>query len=298
MDDAANNPALSMLCPAKLNLTLAVGPPRADGLHPIASVMAALDFGDDMTLCRLESGPSTFSRRFADDAPKPQPIDWPIENDLAYRAHAALEQEVRHPLPIACTIEKRIPAGAGLGGGSSNAAGVLVGLRGLFKLDMPDDRLIKIGSTLGADVAFAVHALLGEPAAMVTGVGDHIEPLQNPPSFHAVLVFPDGACPTAAVYRAFDQLSADDAIIPDELTQSWRCAATAHNDLTAAALQVCPEIMGAIDAIRSQGLEPRLTGSGSALFAILGSQPQAVGIAKAFKNNGISACSASCLAIG
>ena len=300
MDDTANNPALTIPCPAKLNLTLAVGPPRADGLHPIASVMAALDFGDTLDLKHSSKGVSTFKRLWSPDAPRPHPIDWPIESDLTFRAHALMEAETGRRLPVDCTLTKRIPAGAGLGGGSSNAAGMLVGLRRLFELDVPDDRLAEIGSTLGTDVAFAVHALLGGPAALVTGVGNRIEPLQDPPDFHAVLVFPDGMCPTAAVYQAFDQLHANDGSIPDELVESWRNAdmvPAAHNDLTQAALQVCPEITGAIDAIRSQNLVPRLTGSGATLFATVESQSEAVAIAKVFKNKGISACPASCLAL-
>ena len=299
MDEAENNPALSMLCPAKLNLTLAVGPPRADGLHPIASVMAALDFGDTLDLEHRSEHASTFKRSWAADAPKPGPIDWPIESDLIFRAHAMMEAEAGRRLPVNCILNKRIPAGAGLGGGSSNAAGMLVGLRRLFELDVPDERLVAIGSTLGADVAFAVHALLGQPAALVTGVGDRIEPLHSPPGFNAVLAFPDGVCPTAAVYQAFDQLHADNADIPDELIKSWRRADTIpapRNDLTAAAIHVCPEISHTIDAIKSQNLEPRLTGSGSAVFTLVGSQQQAVAIAKAFKNKGVPASSADYVA--
>lgn len=288
---------LTLRCPAKLNLTLAVGAPRADGLHPIASVMVALDFGDDLQLRRLNDGPSTFTRTFADDAPKPQPIDWPIESDLAYRAHAAIESHTGRALPISCTINKRIPAGAGLGGGSSNAAGMLVGLRELYSLSTSDRELIDFANPLGADVTFATHALLGQRAALVTGIGDVIEPLDHLPSFDAVLVFPDGTCPTAEVYRAFDRaIPKRPSAISDQLVQAWQQANSlpaAHNDLTDAAIEVCPAISNAIHAITAQGLEPRLTGSGSALFALVETQADTIAIAEDIRRDGVLSCATS-----
>lgn len=277
-------------CPAKLNLTLAVAPARADGLHPIASVMAALQFADTIGLRRC-AGASTFRRAFDERAPKPHPIDWPIEEDLAYRAHARMQHEANKSLPIHCEIIKRIPAGSGLGGGSSNAAGMLIGLRDLFGLDVPDRRLLEIGASLGADVAFAVHALLGQAAALVTGIGEVIEPLDHLPRVDCVLVFPDGQCPTAGVYRAFDQIGrATDQLEP--LIDAWRRGGAvpgAHNDLTEAALRVCPGIKTAMSAIKSQQIEPRLTGSGSALFVIVESQQHAVAIAETFGRAGLKA---------
>ena len=297
MDTPDDNSARSLRCPAKLNLTLAVGSPRADGLHPIASVMVALDFGDDLHLHRLDDGPSTYSRHFADDAPKPQPIDWPIERDLIFRAHAMLEQTVGRSLPVACAVDKRIPAGAWLGGGSSDAAGVLVGLRSLFDLSITDDALLSIVQSLGADVTFLVHALLGQTAALVTGIGEVIEPIDTLPPFDAVLVFPDGACPTSAVYQAFDQgLAGTQKDIPSELVTSWTASGrlpSAQNDLTEAAATQCPAITTTAHAITSHGLEPRLTGSGSCVFALVESKQEAVAIAEELIRDGLHACTGS-----
>ena len=170
MDQPPANAHASIRCPAKLNLTLAVGAPRADGLHPIASVMVALQFGDDLRISRAE-GESSYTRRFAEDAPKTQAIDWPIEKDLLYRAHALMQETVGQSLLIDCELIKRIPAGAGLGGGSSNAAGMLVVLREIFDLAVSDEQLKSLGQSLGADVGFLVAALLGSRAAIVTGIG-------------------------------------------------------------------------------------------------------------------------------
>lgn len=282
---------ITLRCPAKLNLTLAVGAPRDDGLHPIASVMVAIDFGDDLHLRRLVNGPSTFDRCFAEDAPKPQPINWPIESDLIYRAHALLEDQIGRPLPVACVLDKRVPAGAGLGGGSANAAGMMTGLRELFGLAISDHELLLIAEQLGADVVFAVHALLGQRAALVSGIGQTIEPLTDLPAFDCVLVFPEGRCPTAAVYHAFDQLDEDRPPLDTEpLLSTWRQAGTLptpQNDLTEAAITICPTIKAAIEAIAAQGLAPRLTGSGSALFAIVESQDQWIAIADTIRKAGL-----------
>ena len=83
--------AITLHCPCKINLALSVGSPQRDGMHPIASWMAAIDFGDTLQLTRLEPGeaPAPLAIRFADDAPRVEPIDWPLERDLAVRAHAA-----------------------------------------------------------------------------------------------------------------------------------------------------------------------------------------------------------------
>lgn len=270
MPDAPGNNTLRLACPAKLNLTLAVGPPRDDGLHPIASVMAAIDLCDDLRLEAIAQGPSRFERGWADDAPRRQPIDWPIESDLIYRAHALLEREAGRALPIVATLTKRIPAGAGLGGGSSCAAGMLVGLRRLFDLPIDDAQLIELGATLGADVSFAVHALLGRRAARVTGIGEVIEPIDTLPAFDAVLILPDGACPTAAVYRAYDATGRHRSMDQvAELAERWLTIDALPgplNDLTDAAMAVCPAIGDAVSALHGLGVRPRLTGSGSALF--------------------------------
>jgi len=205
---------LTLRAPAKVNLALSVGPPDARGMHPIASWMVAVEWGDDLTLRRAEAGGLTLDRRWADDAPHTPAIDWAVEADLAWRAHAALEAEAGRPLPVAAELVKRVPPGAGLGGGSGDAAAMLVGLRRLYGLPLSDADLKRVAGTLGSDIPFAVDAVLGRASAVVTGLGERIEPSPLAGPVHLVLVLPPLRCPTGAVYRAFDR-SAEHAAVDE-----------------------------------------------------------------------------------
>jgi len=211
--------SIMLSCPAKVNLALSVGSPDERGMHPIASWMAAVTFADAMTLA-MAKGESEYDIAFANDAEdqpaggtdapanggdaggasaKSPAVDWPLETDLAYRAHRLLESRVGKPLPVKLTLRKRIPPGAGLGGGSSNAAGMLIGLKRLYDLDIADTALIELGATLGSDVAFAAAAAAGSPSAIVTGLGNELSPARRKQVIHLVLILPPLTCPTAAV---------------------------------------------------------------------------------------------------
>lgn len=273
--------AVSVVCPPKINFTLAVGRPRPDGLHPIASLMLGLDvgFADFLTLESLDDGPSTFAIAYADDAPLKQAVDWSIQDDLAYRAHVLLQEHVGRSLPIRAQLTKRIPAGSGLGGGSSDAAGMLVGLNLLFNLGLADDNLVGIGRRLGADVAFAVHVLRGRPAAWVTGTGEQIETVSPPGPLDLLLILPEVRCPTGRVYRTFDEMGG--GIDFDATARPWLGASpvlseiTPANDLAPAAFRVAPTMIDIAKAARGLGIQPRVTGSGSAMFAVCQSQAEA-----------------------
>lgn len=203
---------------AKLNLLLSVGDALpADsptpGYHPIQSWFHAIDLADTVHLERLPDGkaPSSYTIAWADDAPRPSPIDWPIEKDLACRAHRALEAAVGRSLPVALTLTKRIPVGGGLGGGSADAGATLLALRALFGLqDMDDARLSDIARTLGSDVPFFVDDDADAPTphaprpGLVSGLGEQVERSERL-SWPIVLVVPPFGCATPAVYQAFDQ---------------------------------------------------------------------------------------------
>lgn len=270
-----------VLCPAKLNLALAVGAPGTDGFHPLASAMLALDWGDTLRLEKAEA--TQWERIWAPGAPKPGTLDWPEEQDLACRAHQLLEQTAGRTLPVKAQLAKHIPAGAGLGGGSSNAAGALVGLNQLFDLRLPPEKLEALAALLGSDVPFFVRAHHGAPLCLATGRGERLESLPMPvvwaQAWFAV-VFPHSVCPTPGVYGTFDNLGQFSDPAGEGLQQVRAVAggrAPPFNDLEAAACAVAPELDLVLSNLRGQPGIPRaqVTGSGACVFVAADNYAQA-----------------------
>lgn len=256
--------------PAKLNLALSVGPPGADRMHPIASWMVTVDFADDLHLTRLDAGrDSLYAIVWAPDAPRPSDIDWPVQKDLAVRAHLALERHVGRPLPVRMKLEKRIPVGGGLGGGSSNAAAMLRGVRDLHGLPVSDDDLAEIARGLGSDVPFLVRG----GSAIVEGLGERLEHHARLPDVHVVLAFPAAACPTGPVYGKFDLLRPAAALQAARVRALAMDARLAHdapfNDLAEPAIAVTPSLADEIaDFAAVADRRVHVSGSGSTLFAL------------------------------
>lgn len=290
---------LRTLARAKLNLALSVSAPlprghATPGYHHIASWFAPIEFADIVSLIPTPNAQALppgarLRRAWLPDAPKPTPIDWPPEQDLALRALKLLEAHLGHTLPVTLCIDKRIPVGAGLGGGSSDAAAVLRALVQLFALPVSQAHLSRLGSTLGLDVPFFLdpqaHHLDSPPRpALVTGLGSTIERLDLPASLaasHICIIVPKVACPTAAVYKAFDALPTTDV---NKLADKARVRQIAThgdvrelwNDLTPAACVVQPLLAQLLHLLSSKlQLPVHLTGSGSCLFFILESASQA-----------------------
>lgn len=293
---------LTLTCPAKINLALSVAPPDGNGMHPIVSWMVALAFGDTLTLERIAAHkqsdqldqldqldqPSTFNLSYASDAPVPGVIDWPLEKDLAYRAHQLLQQHAKRSLPTLVTLNKRIPTGAGLGGGSSDAAAMLAGVNQLFKLDIDAKKLCELSQSLGSDVTYLTAAVLGQTSALVTGLGEGITPCPMNNPLHVVLIFPGVACPTGPVYKAFDKALAQHQAtcsFADEITKIkslMRLTSAAElceqlfNDLASPACDVQPILRDLQQqAIRQVGRPIHITGSGATLFTLADSQGHA-----------------------
>ncbi len=263
------------LAHAKINLALAVGsaePATAEkpGWHRIASWMHAIDLCDEVTVAPAAA--SSFTIAWADDAPRTSPIDWPARRDLAVRAHRAMEHAAQRELPAAVTLIKRIPVGAGLGGGSSDAAGVLLALRDAFGLAFDTPRLRQIGATLGSDVSFFIDDAEPPRPAIVSGFGEHISRLDRRDAA-IVLIVPPVSCETRAVYAAFDSqpTAGVDAQRVESLAARSALEALPElfNDLQAAAFRLHPslrEIHTAAEHTASRRVH--LTGSGSAMFTL------------------------------
>ena len=172
--------------PAKLNLYLHLVGKRADGMHLLESLMVLIDWCDTLHFERRSDG--ALARR---DAGEALPAD-----DLCLRAARALQAASANAAGADITIDKRVPWGAGLGGGSSDAASTLLALNRLWQLDWPLERLLPIGLALGADVPF----FLAGTNALATGIGEHLAPAALPRAWFAV-VKPAAALATARGLR-------------------------------------------------------------------------------------------------
>ncbi len=271
---------ITVTAPAKVNLFLGIGAVRPDGYHDVSTVVHALDFADTIT---LELAP-TFSLTCTAE------LGIPAEENLALRAARAFSEAFEVPGGVAIALTKRIPSGAGLGGGSSDAAAVLAGLSELHGVDLADPRLVEIAQSLGADVPFF---LLGG-AALMTGRGDRIERILPAIVVPVVLVKPPAPVPTAAAYRAFyaDPVPAgDSSSVLDALQRADPLAlgAALSNNMTGAALSLVPEVADALAWVNAVSgvLGAAVAGSGSAVFAVCADEQVARRIADEAAGRGL-----------
>jgi 4-diphosphocytidyl-2-C-methyl-D-erythritol kinase len=245
--------------PAKINLVLQVGHTRDDGLHEIASIFASLRLEDELTFLASAGG--------GDDVRCPG-VEGP---NLVDAALSLFRERVDPGLPgLEVTIQKRIPVAAGLGGGSADAAAALRAANELAGRPLDPAGLRALSATLGADVPSQV-----EPRhALVTGAGEHVEPLRLPPMGLVLVPNPDGLS-TADVYREADRVgSTRQRLEPDRLRELAQgplagLAAGVENDLERAALSLRPELGETIEGLRAKGaLAAGVSGSGPTVFGV------------------------------
>ena len=236
--------------PGKLNLFLHVTGRRSDGYHLLQSTFMLINWWDvlhfdlreDGQLLRQDLGPSLPAL------------------DLSLQAAHALQQASGTSLGALIRVQKNLPAEAGLGGGSSDAATTLLALNRLWGLNWPLSRLLPLGQQLGADVPF----FLGGRNAWVQGIGEQLQPIELPPARFVVLK-PQQGLSTATIFQ-------DPALVRDSqpatmLDFAAQPYAFGRNDLQAVAQRLCPEVNQALKWLENQSLQPRMTGSGSAVFA-------------------------------
>jgi len=248
--------------PAKLNLFLHITGRRDDGYHLLQSVFVPIDWADTLHFELRRDG--QLARH---DLSAALPAD-----DLCLRAARALQQASGTRFGADIAIDKILPMGGGIGGGSSDAATCLLALNRLWNLNLPLHRLAQIGLKLGADVPF----FLGGHNAWVEGIGEEITPVSLPPARFAVVKPPEGL-DTHLIFSASDlQRATPVAIISGFAAASERDEAPnlgnkvfdfGHNDLQPVAQRLCPAVTDAIEWLGDQGLKARMTGSGSSVFA-------------------------------
>lgn len=263
---------------AKINLALAVGAPIAvgepnAGMHPVCSWMHAVSLCDTVRVIPTDpEDPSSFEIKWDHGGD----VSWPIEHDLAFRAHDAMEQASGRPLPVRIEVTKSIPAGGGLGGGSADAAAVFMALDHMFTLAFGGDKLAGLSQRLGSDIAFLIDPETGPDnpprPALVEGLGDRITRL-TPLEGDVTLVLPEFWCRTGAVYAAFDTAARahpfDEARVRALASAPALDSAGLFNDLAAPACAVQPELGVLLSVLNDALGQPvHVTGSGSTLFTL------------------------------
>jgi 4-diphosphocytidyl-2-C-methyl-D-erythritol kinase len=256
-------PAQSWPAPAKLNLFLRVLGRRPDGYHELQTLFQILDWGDELLITVNDSGEIT--RGGACDV-------IPQSGDICIRAAYLLQAlcGVTHGAHI--DLKKNIPVGAGLGGGSSDAATVLVALNQLWRCGMSRQQLAEAGLQLGADVPVFVHG----HSAWARGRGERLQPVMLGPG-HYVLVFPPFGISTAEVFQ-YAGLKRDSQ--PLEMTKT--SMQPGRNDCAAAALELYPELGKTMRALEVCG-RPYVSGTGSTIFLPFDSKKSAINTASKLK---------------
>lgn len=279
--------------PAKLNLHLQVLEKRPDGFHGIVSVFQAVSLADRLELRSLKATRGV-ELHGSFDCP-------PHANTIVRAAEAWLEA-ARIDAGVEIRVEKRVPAGAGLGGGSSDAAAALKGLEALFGLGLGDAALSEIARGIGSDVPF----FLGAARALVTGRGEILEPLEPDRPLYAVIVDPGFPIRTPEAYRVLDASRSDpEAAIPIDppvalVKEALRLSPRDwpfRNDFLEVLSPVHPGLEAVIGRLRSRGaVLAGLSGSGSACFALYEDRAEAGRTATALSGEGLSAFSCAALA--
>jgi len=249
--------------PAKLNLFLHITGRRADGYHLLQSVFVLIDWADTLHIERRDDG---LLRRHDLGPALP-------EDDLSLRAARALQQASGSSFGADISVLKSVPWGAGMGGGSSDAATVLLALNRLWKLNWPRSRLLELATPLGADVPFFV----GGDNAFVEGIGEKLTPIEWAPRRYAV-VKPGESLATAGIFSHPDlardtepaTLVGSLAHMNAERDSKAGNPAFGHNDLQPIAQALCPAIAQVAQWLESRFGNSRMTGSGSAVFARAG----------------------------
>jgi len=262
-------PALSLTTGAKINLFLRVIGHRPDGFHELESVFHTLDLVDDMELLPLDGGALEIDMVAAAGVGSPLPAP---EDNIVIRSARVL-QELTEARPGArIRIRKRIPVGGGLGGGSSNAAGALLGLDRLWQLDLDRDTLVAKAEALGSDVPYCID---GDGTALVGGRGENLARLPGPPApLWFVLGMSDQPLLTADVYAALEDHSPQGpSVAPFTLALGQGDVAELgrllHNDLEPAALSLRPRLEEDKQALLEAGaLGACISGSGPTIFAL------------------------------
>ena len=256
---ANDSTRIELLSPAKINLFLQITGKRPDGYHNLFSLMCRIGIYDQITL--FPGAAKTSVTCHHPDVPEDA-------TNLAVRAASVFFNTLGVPDQVKITIDKQIPVGAGLGGGSSNAATVLTALNRYYNAPFSMDDLMTMGLSIGADVPFFIH----RKPALVSGIGELLEPFGGLSPYPIVLVFPGISIPTKRVYKKLNLALTkcqNKHNYRDLSNRKFRIENDLCNDLEEGAATLCPDILKAKEALMRHGAKGALmTGSGSSVFGL------------------------------
>jgi 4-diphosphocytidyl-2-C-methyl-D-erythritol kinase len=246
--------------PAKLNLFLHVVGRRADGYHLLQTLFRLIDRGDTLRFAPRRDGRILRASSLAGVAE---------EDDLCVRAARLLQEASGCRLGAEIVLEKRLPIGGGLGGGSSDAATVLLALNRLWGLDWPRQRLQRLGLRLGADVPFFIFGR----NAFAEGVGELLRPVDLPAAWYLVIE-PPVSVPTAEIFAASDLTRNTKTIKMADFSAGWD-GLSGRNDLEPVVCKRYPTVARALSWLKRRADRARMTGSGACVFAPFAAERQA-----------------------
>jgi 4-diphosphocytidyl-2-C-methyl-D-erythritol kinase len=254
---------------AKVNLALAVIGKRADGFHEIRTVFQSINLHDE-----LEIRPASSLRLSCPDLPSV-----PMEDNTVWRAAASLARATATTSGAEIILKKRIPAGSGLGGGSSNAVAALLGLCRFWRLEVSAAELRPLAAAIGSDVPF----FLQGGTALGIGRGEEIYPLPEIPPAHLVVIYPGVHIATGAAYQSLSLMLTSRQSPPNiqgfcgRLVDQTGCLAEIFNDFETSILPAYPAVRKAKDFLSERGATATLlSGSGSSVFGFFSDEESAL----------------------
>lgn len=273
------NAAVSRPAYAKINLYLHVTGKRSNGYHELDSLIAFAGIGDRITIDGGDDLTLTVTGPHGDNIPT-------SDDNLVLKAARLLAKHVGISTGAAITLEKNLPASSGIGGGSADAAATMHGLCKYWNLSLSTDELCTLGLTLGADVPICVHG----HAALVSGIGEIIEPAPSFPAIWLVLANAGVEVSTPAVFTARNGAFSESNPLDHAVTDPSTFAAALKersNDLTDAAITTAPVIQETLDTLNAcpEALLSRLSGSGATCFGLFADEQSAQSSAKAIKKD-------------
>jgi 4-diphosphocytidyl-2-C-methyl-D-erythritol kinase len=271
---------------SKVNYALEVRGLRPDGYHEISTVMQSISLADEVEIERAERG--------FELAVEPESVEvGPPEENTVYKAWTRLGELVGDALPVRVRLGKKIPARAGLGGGSADAAATLVGLNELFGLRLGEAELRDVGLRVGADVPFC----LAGGTALGEGIGEVLSPLPAPPPHHLVVAKPAAGAETARIYGAYDErpVGGNPSIAP--VVEALRAgdpgalAESLGNDLAPVTEGLVSEVRALEEALlRAGALGAAMSGTGTAVFGVFASEAEARAAADGLRAPFVAVC--------